>query len=93
MTKALERAAEAVEDIWDFDVSPEKCAKAALLAALDPEDEELVSMAMNAITDHARTLPVGSSGHGLLFSQRRDFARVAISALRNHICGESSDGG
>lgn len=66
-------------------IVPEQAAKAALLAALDPEDEKLVEVVARALCEHhAQMMKTISSEEYWLTGAHvfRDDARAAIAALR-----------
>lgn len=95
MSDMLERAAKALWEVGCEDAPPwPPCdldrdgmlgdARAALLAALDPEDERLVELhAMAGVNNAVRDAPEGSSLKGLLFSQRKAIAREVVRSIRS----------
>ena len=82
MTTMRERAAHAIRVNWHDDAVV--MADAALLAALDPEDEALVAL----VADRIRLLFDASSRH---VGEHIEAARSAICALRDAAQGETVD--
>lgn len=104
MSEMLERAAKAMfaeehkavsgirwENEGEFREFWRNSARAALLAALDPEDRELVEVhAMAGVSRACRAAPEGSSLSKLLFSQRRAIAQEVVAALKAAAQGETA---